>query len=271
MTESGSSPLYYRVTGAPGKPLVVFLHGFLGSADDWNEILPAFETSFRCVAVDLPGHGRSYRASGGVPCTFLDAATALIEVVDAIDAPSFSLVGYSMGGRLALYAASIYAMRVDRLVLESASPGLRTGHEREERKARDEQLARQLESQPLEAFVREWYEQPLFATLARNPERREALIARRLHNAPQGLAASLRGMGTGVQAPLWNELAANTIPALLVAGADDSKFVALGQEMERTCAAASLNVMPGAGHCVHYEIPSAYTKVVKAFLEGSEE
>lgn len=271
MTQAGSSNLHYRVTGKPGAPLVVFLHGFLGSSDDWTEILPEFEASFRCAVVDLPGHGKSCGDSGGVSCSFLDTATALIDVVDAIDAPSFSLVGYSMGGRLALYTASVYAMRVDRLVLESASPGLRTECERAARRERDELLARQLESGALGAFVRQWYEQPLFASLARNPARREALIARRLRNSAHGLAASLRGMGTGAQAPLWAELASNTIPTLLVAGEDDSKFVALGREMEQACAEAHLKVLPGAGHCVHYETPSAYTEVVKAFLEGSEE
>lgn len=271
MSTLDSPSLYYRVTGAPGKPLVVFLHGFLGSADDWAEVLPAFETSFRCATVDLPGHGRSFKDTGGTPCSFLDAATALVEVIEAIDVPSFSLVGYSMGGRLALYIASIYAMRVDRLVLESASPGLRTASERAERRDRDEHWARLLETIPLDAFVRQWYEQPLFASLTRQPDRREALIARRLRNTPRGLADSLRGMGAGAQAPLWDELTANTIPTLLVAGEDDAKFVALGREMEAACAAARLTAIPGAGHCVHHESPSAYTEVVKAFLEGSEE
>ena len=261
--------LHSRVTGASGAPLVLFLHGFLGSADDWTGILPAFEPSFRCAVVDLPGHGRSAGTTSDRPYTILETATALIELIDEIDVPSFSLVGYSMGGRLALYVAAIYAMRVDRLVLESASPGLRTERERAERRQHDEDIARQVEEGELAAFVRRWYEQPLFASLAKDPEKREALIARRAHNSTRGLAASLRGMGTGAQPSLWAEWAANTIPALLVTGEDDSKFVALGREMEQGCAASRLAVVPGAGHCVHYENPSAYTTLVKAFLEGS--
>ncbi len=269
MTQPGLPHLQSRVTGKPGAPLVLFLHGFLGSADDWAGILPAFEPSFRCAAVDLPGHGGSAATTSDLPYTFLETATALIELIDEIDVPSFSLVGYSMGGRLALYVAAIYAMRVDRIVLESASPGLRTEQERAERRQHDEQRARELEDGELAAFVRQWYEQPLFTSLAKYPEKREALIARRTRNSARGLAASLRGMGTGVQPPLWVEWAANTIPALLVTGEQDPKFVALGREMAQGCTASRLAVVPGAGHCVHYENPSAYTTLVKAFLEGS--
>ncbi|MCL4694572.1 MAG: alpha/beta fold hydrolase, partial [Candidatus Hydrogenedentes bacterium] len=190
--------LAHHRSGNANGPLVLFLHGFLGDASDWRDVLPAFEQRYQCLAPDLPGHGES-QIDGPAECGFVETATALIELVDEAGADTFSMVGYSMGGRIALYLASIYAMRIDALVLESASPGLQSGDERRARREWDDAIARKLETMDMPAFLDEWYAQPLFATLQPDSEKLARLKSRRAHHDKRQLAAAMRALGTGTQ------------------------------------------------------------------------
>lgn len=196
------------------------------------------------------------------------AATALVNLVDSFDAASFSVVGYSMGGRLALYLASIYAMRMDALVIESASPGLRTDAERVERRASDERWARMLKEQGTASFLDAWYRQPLFESLAARADLLTAVKASRMQNVPGELARALHGFSVGNQPPLWDEWRGNHIPTLVVAGELDAKYRAVAREMGAMCDAARVAIVPGAGHNVHEEAPDEYNCTVLAFLNG---
>lgn len=262
--------LAHELSGNADGPLLLFLHGFLGDATEWRDIIPAFEPRYRCVAADLPGHGASPIANPA-ECGFVETATALIELVDEAGADTFSAIGYSMGGRVALYLASIYAMRIDALVLESASPGLPSEDERAARRAWDDAIAHQLETMDMPAFLDEWYAQPLFATLQADPERLTELKARRAHHDGRQLAAAMRALGAAAQPSLWTEWEANHIPTLLIAGALDEKYVAIAQTMGASCAAAEVAIVPDFGHNVHFENPSVYTERVLGFLNQNQE
>lgn len=129
------------VVACDAEPLVL-LHGFTGSHRSWDAVVPALASIGRCVAVDLPGHGESdFEADAGA-YSMESASTALASSLDALRVGPATLIGYSMGGRLALYFALTRPERVRRLVLESASPGLATEAEREARRRSDEALAR---------------------------------------------------------------------------------------------------------------------------------
>src|SRR5918994_3254865 len=153
--------LDYEVSGDRLSPAVLFLHGFMGSSADWREIMAAlWDRTFR-IAVDLPGHG----ASLGLPpdsYTIEGATRAVIRTLEGLEVTRPVVAGYSMGGRLALYLALRYPERCAGLFLESASPGLEGASEREARGVADDSKARRLESGDLEAFLRDWYRQPLF-------------------------------------------------------------------------------------------------------------
>lgn len=172
-----------------------------------------------------------------------------------------------MGGRIALYVSSIYAMRVDALVLESASPGLRTESERAARREQDERWARMLESDGMSAFLDEWYAQPLFETLTSRTDLIERVKAKRLKNDPRALARALRGFSVGRQAPLWDEWKSNHIPALLIAGERDAKYCGIAREMEQACNSCRVAIVPGVGHNVHEEAPNEYNSAIHAFLK----
>ncbi len=147
--------LNYAVSGTPDLPAVLFLHGFMGSGADWKSVIATLEGRFRCVAVDLPGHG----ASVGLPpeaYAFENAARLVLDMLDELEIDKTTFVGYSMGGRLALYLALRYPERCSGLFLESASPGLRSERERAERRAADEEKASRLESEDFDKFLHDW-------------------------------------------------------------------------------------------------------------------
>jgi len=256
--------LHYKRTGDPSNPTVIFLHGFMGDHRDWETVIGALSDTYDCVAIDLPGHGES--VGDGEVYDFATAATSIIDIADDIGADSFSLVGYSLGGRLALYFASLFAMRVDALILESASPGLRTEAERAARRKHDEALACHLESQPLDQFVNAWYAQPLFATMHRHPDHFAQTHARRLEQDPAKLAYNLIAMGTGTQPPVWDDLPSHHIPTLLIVGEHDTKFRRIADEMAALSSAMIVETNPDCGHNVHFERPERYTACLRKFL-----
>ena len=161
-----------------------------------------------------------------------------------------------------------YGMHIDRLVLESASPGLKTNDERVQRCAVEDAWAEEMTGGPFEDYLRRWYDQPLFGSLHAQPERLEALIQRRMDNDPQALADVMIALGTGRQAPYWDDLEEHLIPTLAIAGALDPKYLGIAKRMKGLCREIELAIVPGCGHNVHFENPAAYTERLIAFLEG---
>lgn len=257
--------LHCHLQGSRGTPAILFLHGFLGTSADWDAPMAVLAAQYRCITVDLPGHGASANAPVAA-FTMEGAAQALRNVLDAEGIDRAVVVGYSMGGRLALYFALHQPERCRALVLESASPGLRTEAERAIRREADERLAYCLETTAFDDFLRDWYAQPLFASLYHQPGRVERLLETRRQADPRALARALRGLGTGQQPSLWERLPALTVPVLALAGALDEKYAALADEMAALAPRMEAVRVPSAGHNVHLEQPEALLAYLVAFL-----
>jgi 2-succinyl-6-hydroxy-2,4-cyclohexadiene-1-carboxylate synthase len=203
---------------------VVLLHGFAGTRRTWDGVLAHLPAgSFDPLALDLPGHGGE--AEGPGPISFARCAEHVLARAPA----SFTLCGYSLGGRVALHLALAAPQRVARLLLVSTSPGIPDDAERARRRASDRRLARELERAPFEDFIARWNAQPLFAgdppevgDLAREDQRR---------NRPDALAAVLRGIGVGEMSPLWDRLPELRIPVDVLVGDRDRKFQQLARQM----------------------------------------
>jgi 2-succinyl-6-hydroxy-2,4-cyclohexadiene-1-carboxylate synthase len=233
-------------------PTIVLLHGFTQTGRSWAPTIAALGERYRALAPDLRGHGDNAAAR---PVDF-DAIAA--DVLAQVPPPEpFALAGYSMGGRIALrLALSEDAKdRITRLTLVGASPGLRSDGERAARRAEDETLARELERDGIKRFARRWAAQPLFA--GQSPDVAAAAQAERLRNDPAGLAAALRGVGTGAMPSLWDRLHELTMPVSLIVGERDLKFARVADQMARAIPDASLHVVAGAGHAVQLEAPEA--------------
>lgn len=252
-------------------PALVLLHGFTGSGRSMAEIARAFERDFDTIAPDLPGHGRALHESQAAAYDFDTCVDDLVATLDSAGHRRAHWLGYSMGARLALACAVRHPDRVASLVLLAGRAGIADAQERAARRRADEMLAARIEERGVEAFVDEWLAQPLFATLRRfGPEfvarEREA----RLANDARGLAASLRGLGPGAQPPLFDALPRVDVPALLVAGALDERFVAAAHDLAGRLPHAEVRVIPDAGHAAHVERPDAFVSVVHEFLRRVE-
>lgn len=254
--------------GGNDDPTLVMLHGFTGSAAAWGNHLDALAAyGLRVIAFDLPGHGRSDAPHDAQRYTIercqQDILAALREL--GVSQDQAILLGYSMGGRIALYTA--FSGFFGALILESASPGLEDPAEREHRRIDDEALAASIERDGVEAFIERWERLPLFASQSTLPlEVREALHRQRLNNQAAGLAQSLRGVGTGVQPSLFPRLPTLQIPVLLIAGELDTKFTAIARRMAQLLPQSQLCIIPGAGHTVHLEWPEEFVSSVGDFI-----
>ena len=254
--------------GGNDGPTLVMLHGFTGSAAAWGSHLDALAAyGLRVIAFDLPGHGRSNAHHDAqryaIERCQQDILAALREF--GVSQGQAILLGYSMGGRIALSTA--FSGFFGALILESASPGLEDPAEREQRRIDDEALAASIERDGVEAFVARWERLPLFASQSALPrEVREALHRQRLNNRAAGLAQSSRGVGAGVQPSLFSRLPTLQIPVLLIAGELDTKFTAIARRMAQLLPQAQLCIIPGAGHTVHLERPEEFVSSVGDFI-----
>ncbi len=249
-------------------PALVLLHGFTGSASSWDPVLidDLGKAPRTIIAVDLPGHGGSPLPSPGDRLG--EVADAAVSVLDEVGVERADWLGYSLGGRAALHVVLRHPDRVNRLVLEGASPGIADRAQRSARAEEDARLAKSIESDGLSAFVDRWMAQPIFATQRTLPvDVRERERENRLAGSAHGYAAALRSMGTGVQEPLWQALGAVVAPVLLVAGEHDEKFRRLAVDMAEALPCARLEIVAGAGHAAHLERPRAFAATVRRFLD----
>ncbi|NTU44842.1 MAG: 2-succinyl-6-hydroxy-2,4-cyclohexadiene-1-carboxylate synthase [Chlorobiaceae bacterium] len=258
--------------GDPDLPRIVFLHGFLGSGSDWLAVARELEREYCSVLVDLPGHGETpipkVPKEGNPELFFMETVDALAaELRRSAAAPCF-LVGYSMGGRVALALMMRHPDLFTKAVIVSASPGLRTEEEQAARRKSDEGIARKIEKN-FEGFIQAWYEQPLFATLKNHPLFHEIERERKTNN-PGNLASALRLLGTGVQPSLWDALAQNRVPTQFFAGEKDLKFVEIGRQMVNLCPDSTLEIFSGCGHTLHIENRELFLDRLKTFFNKQQ-
>lgn len=235
------------------------LHGAVGAAADWRGFakrLAAEKTGSR--AVDL--------------WRFLECAPMpLADFGDALNAESGgevfrgsgrALLGYSMGGRLALHALCGASPPWTAAVIISAHPGLESEAERQARRTSDAAWATRALAGNWADFLAAWNAQPLLGHAAvRDPQASAALAVRR-----REIARSFVDWSLGAQAPLWDRLREITIPVLWVVGENDAKFRAIGERAVERIPHARLAIAPGSGHRVPWEAEDWLAREVAAFL-----
>jgi 2-succinyl-6-hydroxy-2,4-cyclohexadiene-1-carboxylate synthase len=258
----------WRTWGEPERPPLLLLHGFTGRADFWAPLAERWAERWFVLAPDLPGHGDS-----GVPDPaygLAEAAETIAETLEAEGRGAVTVIGYSLGGRLALHLATAHPERVSRLVVIGASAGLSDAAARAERRVSDAGWATVLREEGLEVFLEAWEALPLFAGHGRMPaSRRRWLRALREGQRAEGLAASLEAFGLGAQSPLQEPLSALPVPTWWVAGELDTKFAAIAQQMAARMPNAWAVLVPRAGHNVPFEQPQALTDFVDALARAS--
>ncbi|QWG35802.1 2-succinyl-6-hydroxy-2,4-cyclohexadiene-1-carboxylate synthase [Bacillus mycoides] len=256
----------YEVVGS-GEPLLL-LHGFTGSMETWRSFIPSWSEQFQVILVDLAGHGKTESPEDVTHYDIQNVALQMKELLDHLHIENAHVLGYSMGGRLAITMACLYPQYVRSLLLENCTAGLESEEERKERREKDERLADKIEQEGIRIFVSMWENIPLFETQQRLAQNvKEAVRKERLANNPKGLANSLRGMGTGAQPSWWNELQNLKMPVLLLNGESDEKFFRLLKNIEKCIPRANFVKIDGAGHAIHVEQPEKFDTIVKGFLK----
>lgn len=255
-------------SGGESHPPVLLLHGFTGCAESWeSEILSALCRDRRVLAVDLPGHGAGADTPDPTLCGLEAVVEGLCAILDERDIQAADWVGYSMGGRIALAAAVLNPVRVRRLVLESASPGIEDEGDRARRRCGDEDLAQAIEDRGIEWFVDYWMGLPLFDTQENlaNAKLRRARDLRRRGTA-EAYAAALMGLGTGNQPSYWGELQGVQLPTLLLTGERDQKYQEIAMQMAAALPQSDHRSITGVGHAPHFEAPILWLEAVREFL-----
>ena len=234
------------VAGQQPQPWLLFLHGFAGDQHEWRDVGASLK-DFRRLYVDLPGHGGSAHLS---VTSFAQMDALLRETLIRYNILNYWLVGYSLGGRIAMYHACQRPAGLQGLIIEGGHPGLTDDTARVARLISDRQWCERLRQQPLAEVFDAWYRQPIFAALS-EPQR-AALVALRSHNNGATLAAMLEATSLAHQPDLRSVLKTLLFPIHYLYGEYDSKFQALATQVTRHC-----HAIPAAGHNAHRDNPAA--------------
>ncbi|MRI34729.1 2-succinyl-6-hydroxy-2,4-cyclohexadiene-1-carboxylate synthase [Endozoicomonas sp. OPT23] len=258
--------LAYRTWGVREGTPVVLLHGFLGDCSDWSLLAEHLAPEQYLVAIDLPGHGHSRT----VPVVKENAFEVFSELLSAtllqLDIKEYVLVGYSLGGRLAMYHAHRFPEGIQKLVVESSHPGLEDS-ERAERLDNDLSWASQFRTEPLSDVLTSWYHQAVFADL--NSRVRASLMKSRLANNTEGtmLADALEGYSLAKQPSLWNSLGSAHHPIIYLHGDRDIKFQAIAHQLLEAGCVLNIHNVSNAGHNIHREQPEVMANVLREALQ----
>lgn len=229
----------------------VFLHGLLGTKHDWQAVIDRLPNQ-RCLALDLPFHGETKRVAVQ---NFDDTCEYLSQQIrSAVKNEPFFLVGYSLGGRIALYYALQYQGERGNLqggILEGANLGLTDEREKTVRRLNDEKWADRFRSEPAGIVLDDWYRQPVFAHL--NKQERVALIRKRAPNCGENIANMLLATSLAEQPYFGEKVRSTNLPFFYFVGEHDAKFrqMAISHQL-------NIRLIPQAGHNAHLENPGAF-------------
>lgn len=258
------SPFVVQHESRTGAPLVL-LHGFLGRPAMWAPLLSSLEWPGPVALACLPGHG---------PAPWFPPAPSFSAAVDALArAWPFSrpawVLGYSMGGRVALALALRHPSLLLGAALLGADLGLRDEAARAERRAWDEAQAAQLLALGLDAFSARWATLPIFSSQARlSPARLAPQEEQRREHTAAGAAWAMRVLGLGQMPSYWEDLSSATRPLCFLSGALDDKFSRIAAEAAGLAPNASRAVIPDAGHNAALEAPGALAAALRRFVSG---
>ena len=261
--------VHYECWNEQGDETVVLLHGFTGSTKTWHEVAALLPKTYRIIAVDLIGHGQTDSPEDAIYYTMKYQIELLHKLFEVLQLKQFHLVGYSMGGRVALSYAVQYPEKLVSLILESATPGIIDEQLRIERQHSDYTLACKIEEEGVEAFISFWENIPLFETQKQLPAKRQAKLRNERQNQQAvGLANSLRMMGTGKMPEMWGHVASLPMQTTLITGELDTKFINIANEMQQVNKSIHHIIVPSVGHAIHVENSKKFATIVKEAISN---
>jgi len=257
----------------PDKIPILFLHGFTGSANDWNFILDKLPAKYFPFAVDLIGHGDTDSPEIEDEYTCTSIVRHINSILNHFGFQKIIIAGYSMGGRAAISFSLKNHHKVIAGIFESSTAGIEDIEAKKERVEHDFILAEKIRKEGVESFLEYWFNSPMFSSL-QNLNSFEVLRSKRSQNTITGLANSLSAFSTGLMNSYWNLIHVLEFPILLITGENDEKYTDINKRMKIKFRNAFHKIIPQAGHNTHIEKPELFTNLVLEFLnkiEGSNE
>lgn len=255
---------YVEIVG--NGPAVICLHGFSEDQSTWKYLNLKHYTLYK---IDIIGHGKSDKPKEEEYYTLKNILNHLYKLIHSLVRTSYSLLGYSMGGRIALAYTIKFQDEVEALILESASYGILDENKRQLRYLKDKELAEQILNKGIYWFEAYWSSLSIFDTQKRlSKALQEQIKTRRLKNSELALSNSLLGIGQGVFPCLRTELSLLPMPILYICGRLDKKYCELGEEFARENTNIICVKLEAAGHNVHLEKLEEFQNTVIRFLKG---
>jgi len=258
-------PLYKQEMGSHDKPTLVFLHGFLGNSKDWHETICLLKSDFNCIVIDLPGHGASVTTSSPLNDGFNHCHRLIKDILDGLNIEQYTLIGYSLGGRIALdYARSQNDIRLRALLLESSHIGLPDEQSKERRFMEDHSWAKIFATEGIQETLVEWYDQDIFSDLS--DHKKERYIEQRVHNYGVPLANMLLATSLGKQPFALPYLQQTALPIYYCVGSRDKKFKDVASQLNNL-QHIKVNEFSEAGHNIHQENPMLFAQFILQHLK----
>ncbi|CAM4132675.1 2-succinyl-6-hydroxy-2,4-cyclohexadiene-1-carboxylate synthase [Staphylococcus schweitzeri] len=250
--------------------ILILLHGFLSDSRTYHDHIDTFTNICHVVTIDLPGHGED-KSPTDVDWNFDYITSSLDQILEQYKNKSISMLGYSMGGRIALYYALHGRIKIAKLILESTSPGIKLEADQIERRLIDEARAKVLEIAGIEVFVNDWEKLPLFQTQYQlSEEKQHQIREQRLSQSPIKMAKALRDYGTGQMPNLWSQIAGLKMPVLILAGEYDEKFVQIAEKMTNLISNSKCKLFSAVGHTIHVEDNVEFDTMILGFLKEEQ-
>ena len=241
----------------------LFLHGFLGSNNSWDEILQLLNKY--SITLDITGHKKNSFDDKDIDYSIDNWCYDLKKQLDKESIELINLCGYSMGGRLAISFAKRYPSLIKNLILESTSPGIKSKKERIIRYKSDLLLCDNIISD-YKKFILEWDQLSLFKHQCK--KNKNGYIQQhkiRLSHNPFQISNSLKVFSQGKLADHYSSLSDFSFPTNIITGRFDKKYTSIGKKMDSLCKKSKHHILD-CGHNVHLEEPILYTQIIKNIL-----
>ncbi len=247
-----------------GLPYLLLFHGFMGSSEIFQPLLPKLKPFCNPVSIDLAGHGKSVAPAGSSHFSAERQSTQIRSILERLSFSSLFIYGYSMGGRLLFQLITRYPGLIRGALFESTHCGIESPQEREDRIKLDKSRSRAI-LQDYDTFIDRWAELPLFKSTPVEKQHVYRSVMRKQN--PQLMAASLSGFGSGVMPSVCRELQHLPTPLYLVAGEHDLKYVKRMSTIASMCSDCTFQIVKNAGHRVHTDRPEDLVQILKTFIK----
>jgi pimeloyl-ACP methyl ester carboxylesterase len=243
--------IYYEVHGEG--PPVLLTHGYSSSSHMWEGQVEPFSQRYKLITWDMRGHGKTDYPDDQAKYSEAETVADMAAILDAVGADKAVIGGLSLGGYMSLAFHLAHPERCEALLIIDTGPGYKSDAPRDGWNVTAIRRAERFEKDGLPP-----------------PGSGGAETRAAPHRDATGLAKAARGMLTQHDARVMNSLPTIAVPALVLAGADDTPFLAATDYMAAKIPGAKKVIIPGAGHAANIDQPAAFNEAVLGFLGDLE-